>query len=313
MLPEMFSCIFRNSRTVMACCLLSLGPLVTSATEVEEAASQISDRDKFKSAVRELRTGVGPRYQSLRQQLDHYPLAVYLDALVIEGNLHYGKPEDVKAFLQTAGRSPIAIRTLRSFVRHKIEDRRWGDVVEVTEGLTLSTELTCHRAHALLMTRETADATPLLNRVWTVGKSQIKACDPAFKTWYRKSGPSDDVVWSRALKAADARNSTLLRYLKRFASAELRPSLDDLGEIYRRPDRVTRKTRGSLLRQRDIAHIGVKRLAKVNPKRALDAMQALSKRFEFDATQQTMISSLIVRHSLFAKSAAPVDLSLIHI
>ena len=25
-------------------------------------------------------------------------------------------------------------------------------VVEVTEGLTLSTELTCHRAHALLMT-----------------------------------------------------------------------------------------------------------------------------------------------------------------
>ena len=205
----------------MAYCLLSLGPLVTSATEVEEAASQISDRDKFKSAVRELRTGVGPRYQSLRQQLDHYPLAVYLDALVIEGNLHYGKPEDVKAFLQTAGRSPIAIRTLRSFVRHKIEDRRWDDVVEVTEGLTLSTELTCHRAHALLMTRETADATPLLNRVWTVGKSQIKACDPAFKTWYRKSGPSDDVVWSRALKAADARNSTLLRYLKRFASAEL--------------------------------------------------------------------------------------------
>ena len=291
----------------MASCLLSLGPLVTSATEVEEAASQISDRDKFKSAVRELRTGVGPRYQSLRQQLDHYPLAVYLDALVIEGNLHYGKPEDVKAFLQTAGRSPIAIRTLRSFVRHKIEDRRWGDVVEVTEGLTLSTELTCHRAHALLMTSETADATPLLNRVWTVGKSQIKACDPAFKTWYRKSGPSDDVVWSRALKAADARNSTLLRYLKRFASAELRPSLDDLGEIYRRPDRVTRKTRGSLLRQRDIAHMGVKRLAKVNPKRALDAMQALSKRFEFDATQQTMITSLIVRHSLFAKSAAPVD------
>ena len=126
----------------------------------------------------------------------------------------------------------------------------------------MSTELTCHRAHALLMTGETADATPLLNRVWTVGKSQIKACDPAFKTWYRKSGPSDDVVWNRALKAADARNSTLLRYLKRFASAELKPSLDDLGEIYRRPDRVTRKTRGSLLRQRDIAQMGVKRLAR---------------------------------------------------
>ena len=129
MLPEMFSCIFRNSRTVIACCLLSLGPLVASATAVEDAANQVSDRDKFKSAVRELRTGVGPRYQSLRQELNHYPLAVYLDALVIEGNLHYGKPEDVKVFLRTAGRSPIAVRTLRSFVRHKIQDRRWRAVV----------------------------------------------------------------------------------------------------------------------------------------------------------------------------------------
>ena len=305
MLPEMFSCIFRNSRTVLVCCLLSLGPLVAAATESEEAPSQISDRDKFKLAVKELRTGAGPRYQSLRRALDHYPLAVYLDALVIEGNLHYGKPENVTAFLQAAGKSPIAMRTLRSFVRHKMEDRRWGAVVEVTEGLTLSTELICHRAHALLMRGETAEATPLLNRVWTVGKSQIKACDPAFKTWYRKSGPSDDVVWSRALKAADARNSILLRYLNRFASAELKPSLDDLGEIYRRPDRVTRKSRGSLSHQRDIAHMGVKRLAKVNPKRALDAMQALSKRFEFDAAQQTVMNGLIVRHSLFAKSAAP--------
>jgi soluble lytic murein transglycosylase len=305
MLPKMFSCIFRNSRTVLVCCLLSLGPLVAAATESEEAPSQISDRDKFKLAVKELRTGAGPRYQSLRRALDHYPLALYLDALVIEGNLHYGKPENVTAFLQAAGKSPIAMRTLRSFVRHKMEDRRWGAVVEVTEGLTLSTELICHRAHALLMRGETAEATPLLNRVWTVGKSQIKACDPAFKTWYRKSGPSDDVVWSRALKAADARNSTLLRYLNRFASAELKPSLDDLGEIYRRPDRVTRKSRGSLTHQRDIAHMGVKRLAKVNPKRALDAMQALSKRFEFDAAQQTLMNGLIVRHSLFAKSAAP--------
>ena len=98
MLPEMFSCIFRNSRTVMACCLLSLGPLVASATEVEEAASQASDRDKFKSAVRELRTGVGPRYQSLRQELDDYPLAIYLDALVIEGTCITASPRALKHF-----------------------------------------------------------------------------------------------------------------------------------------------------------------------------------------------------------------------
>ena len=307
MLTLMFSCIFRNSRTVLVCCLLSLGPLVASATEDEAEAGLISDREKFSLAVRELRSGAGPRYQNLRRELAEYPLAIYLDALVIEGNLHYGKPEDVQVFLQSASSSPIAMRTLRSFVRHKIGDRRWSAVIEVTEGLGLSTELTCHRAHALLMMGDLSRATPLLNTVWSVGKSQTKYCDPAFKTWYRKSGPSDEIVWNRALKAADARNSTLLRYLNRFASADLRQSLDDLGEIYRRPDRVTEKTRGSVTRQRDIAYMGVKRLAKVNPKRALDAMHTLEKRFTFDESQRTTMQSLIVRHSLFAKSAAPED------
>ena len=96
----------------MACCLLSLGPLVASATEVEEAASQVSDRDKFKSAVRELRTGVGPRYQSLRKELDDYPLAVYLDALVIEGTCITASLRTLKHFCrQQAGPQLLFGRT----------------------------------------------------------------------------------------------------------------------------------------------------------------------------------------------------------
>ena len=38
----------------------------------------------------------------------------------------------------------------------------------------------------------------------------------------------DDLVWSRALKAFDARNPHLIRYVKRFASNALRPLLDEL-------------------------------------------------------------------------------------
>ena len=110
MLPEMFSCIFRNSRTVMAYCLLSLGPLVASATEVEES-SEVSDRDKFKSAVRELRTGVGPRLSEFAQELDDYPLAVYLDALVIEGTC-----------------ITASLRTLKHFCRQQAGPNCYSDV-----------------------------------------------------------------------------------------------------------------------------------------------------------------------------------------
>ena len=305
MLAGMFSCISRNSRTVRASCLLSLGALSCSLASAEVDIDRAADRLKFEQAVTELRSGAGPRYKRLRAELNDYPLALYLDALVIEGDLHHTKPDVIKAFLGRAVDSPVALRTLRSFVRHKVKDRHWKTVVDVTQHVGLSTELRCHRAHALLMTQQIEEATTLLTGLWSVGKSQIKACDPVFKAWYRHSGPSDDVVWQRALRAADARNTTLLRYLRKFASATLLVSLQDLGEIYTRPDRVTQKTRGSTLRQRDIAVMGVTRLARINPGRALAAKEALASRFEFTAEQTTQMHSLITRHSLFAQSAAP--------
>ena len=314
MLTPMFNVVPTNSRIVRSACLLAL--LVSSFLSLSAIAESVpktvdgtfeNSRQKFQLAVKELRTGAGPRYQLLRQELAEYPLVMYLDALVIEGNLHYATADEMKTFMASAGDSPLAMRTLRSFVRHKVEDRRWQTIIEVTERSDLSTELSCHRAHALLNKRRASDAIPLLNEAWSVGKSQIKACDPAFKRWFKHSGPTDEVVWVRALKAADARNSYLLRYLQRFASKDLKRSLADLAEIYRRPDRVTQKVRGRAVHQRDIAYVGVKRLARVNPGKAYNALQQLITRFDFETDQLSEMHGLIVRHSLFAKSAAPAQ------
>ncbi|EHQ57157.1 soluble lytic murein transglycosylase-like protein [gamma proteobacterium HIMB55] len=314
MLTPMFNVVPTNSRIVRSACLLALlcGKLLSLSAIAESAAETVDEtvehsRQKFQLAVKELRSGAGPRYQLLRQELADYPLAMYLDALVIEGNLHYATADEMKTFMASAGDSPLAMRTLRSFVRHKVEDRRWQTIIEVTDRSDLSTELSCHRAHALLNRRRASSAIPLLNSAWSVGKSQIKACDPAFKTWFKHSGPTDDVVWERALKAADARNSYLLRYLQRFASRDLKRSLADLAEIYRRPDRVTQKVRGRAVHQRDIAYVGVKRLARVNPGKAYNALQELKTRFDFETGQLSEMQGLIVRHSLFAKSAAPAQ------
>lgn len=314
MLTPMFNVVSTNSRIVRSACLLALlfGSFFSLSAVAESGPESVNgmfenSRRKFQLAVKELRSGAGPRYQSLRQELADYPLAIYLDALVIEGNLHYATADEMRAFMASTGDSPLAMRTLRNFVRHKVEDRRWQTIIEVTERSDLSIELSCHRAHALLNRRRASSAIPLLNNAWSVGKSQIKACDPAFKAWFKHSGPTDDVVWERALKAADARNSYLLRYLQRFASKDLKRSLADLAEIYRRPDRVTQKVRGRAVHQRDIAYVGVKRLARVNPGKAYNALQELTTRFDFEAGQLSEMHGLIVRHSLFAKSAAPVQ------
>lgn len=309
MLAGMFNYFPRNSRTVFTACLasalyfLSSAPILSAADTDEGRVA----RQNFQVAVKELRTGAGPRYEALRQDLEDYPLAIYLDAMVIEANLHYEPAISVLNFMRRANDSPLALRTLRSFVRHKVADRRWDIVIAVTEDQALTTELMCHRAHALLMKRDMPRALPLLKQVWIVGESQIKSCDPAFKAWFSATGPSDEIVWARALKAADARNSSLLRYLQRFSSEELKKSLEDLAVVFRRPNRVMQKTRGSESRQRDIAYIGVKRLARVNPGKAFDALGILKRRFTFSSAQEVEMQSLIVRHSLFAKSTAPRD------
>ena len=151
MLTSMFNVVPTNSRTVRSACLLALmcsslfglSAVAESVPEPIEGTLENS-RQKFQLAVKELRSGAGPRYQSLRQELADYPLVMYLDALVIEGNLHYATADAMQAFMASAGDSPLAMRTLRSFVRHKVEDRRWQTIIEVTERSDLSTELSCH-------------------------------------------------------------------------------------------------------------------------------------------------------------------------
>jgi len=85
MLTLMFCVTPLNSRTVLRACLLTVLSFLgfDSRLAVASSVSEPSvQRQKFELAVKELRTGVGPRYQSLRDELSNYALAIYLDALV---------------------------------------------------------------------------------------------------------------------------------------------------------------------------------------------------------------------------------------
>lgn len=299
----------KYSVTVSLACLVSAltVPSVCAETGSVEASLWADERAWYRDAVKELRTGVGPRYLALRAKLDHYPLAIYLDALRFEGDLHDTPPEKISELLDRADGSPVVERLLKRFVRHKVKDRRWDAVLAVTEREDLDTELACHRAHALLKSKRLIEANELIVPLWTVGRSQIKACDAMFSDWFKVSGPSDSDVWKRANNAADARNAGLMRYIKRFASSELQPVLTNFYSVYLNPERVTRSLKGSHKQRADIATMGVIRLARVNPRRALAAMESLEADLEFSSTQRRQMVSMIVRHSLFAQSAAPEE------
>ncbi len=265
-----------------------------------------SERVLYQSAKSELSTGAGQRYSEMRAKLAHYPLRIDLDFAVNIGQLHHMKASEAREFLSQARGTPLASRFLVAYLRHKAQDGRWKSFLGAIDTPPEMPELQCYYYRALLATGDAEPAFKGASKLWNVGYSQDNACDPLFSAWMAQGGPDDDLIWSRALNAFDAKNGHLIRYVKRFASSELQLDLDELAVVYRRPSRVEGDHHSHRPRHGDILMAGVARLAQLNPRRAYHALLALTDDHSLSDAQVATAKSDIVRHSLFAKrSPAP--------
>jgi soluble lytic murein transglycosylase len=271
------------------------------------AADLNQQREWFTQAWAELRTGAGPRYQILRKQLAYYPLAVYLDFEINMTRLHQLKPDAALRFLAELDDTPLKSRFLSAYLHHKGNDRHWREFLPLIDRLPDEVELQCYYYRALRDTGRLKEAWQGAARLWNIGESQVETCDPLFERWLAAEGPDDALVWSRALKAFDARNPHLIRYVKRFASPSLKPLLDELYAVYREPRRLLGDRHTTDASHAQLMTIGLLRLARVNPQRALNGFNEAQQTQPFTHQQVQRIERTVLRHSLFAQSAASPD------
>ena len=266
------------------------------------------ERALYQRAAAELDSGAGNRYQGMRDALTDYPLEVDLDFSMKLGQLHDMTAEEASLFMASAKGTPLASRFLVAYLRHKAQDRRWQPFLDVLDAAPAMPELQCYYYRAKLATGHREVAFQGAERLWDVGFSQDDACDPLFDRWIASRGPSDDVIWSRALKAFDAKNGHLIRYVKRFASVPLQRDLDELAAVYRRPSRVEGDHHQKSPRHADILVAGVVRLAQLSPARAYQTFLSLRDDAAFTEVHLRAVKAAIVRHSLFAeRSPAPPE------
>lgn len=270
-----------------------------------EAADESSQRHAFERAYDELRTGVGPSYRALRSGLNDYPLAIYLDYEVLRERLHDVTASEARDFLARASGSPLHNRFLAAYLEHKGRDRQWGALLAVMAEPPHDQRLQCYYYRAQRATGNEALAWQGAAALWNVGKSQDEACDPLFERWIATEGPDEALVWSRALKAFDARSPHLIRYLKRFASPSLKALLDELMVVYRRPDRLVKDAHEPGILHAQLMTVGIRRLARVNPEKARQALMNAMDVQPFNDLELEAMEVLIARHSLFAQSSAP--------
>jgi soluble lytic murein transglycosylase len=282
-----------------------------SAPKISETPSKTSEkyskqRVLYEQALTELRTGIGPRYRAIRAQLADYTLVQYLDYEALIGQLHDMKPHEAKAFLAEADETPLHDRFRHAYLLHKGRDRHWKSFLSVTEGAPRDVELQCYYYRAQRTVGDVDEAWLGAARLWNVGKSQDDACDILFERWIVEGpGPDDALVWSRALKAFDAKTPHLIRYLKRFASPQLSLLLEEMNAVYRRPDLLVNRRHAADVYHAQLLTVGIRRLARVNPGQAKVALENTRGIQPYSDLQLEAMESLIIRHSLFAQSAAP--------
>ncbi len=283
--------------------LLSLGftPVHAFAQDDPLAVAR-ADYSAAQAAFRQGRTG---DFQALRNRLDDYPLAIYLDYNQLARRPGDVSPQAALAFIERSADTPLALRFLGNWLRQAGRERRWADFLAVQEDEPNSIDLKCYYFRARLATGEPGSAWEGASELWVHGESRPKECDPLFDAWMKTGAVNDELVWARLLATFDARQGSLMQYVARKGSATLKPWAERLLAVYSQPAKMRRvQLPANSSYSADIAAHGVAYLARYNPAQALDYWQRYQAELTFSEAQQRYAESAIARRSLFAETEA---------
>ena len=118
--------------------------VTASADWLQSPEAWVTERILYQKAVAELDSGAGNRYLEIRDALGSYPLRVDLDFAVRLGQLHDMTAEQALTFIQDAAGTPLASRFLVAYLRHKAQDRRWREFLDVLDAVPVMPELQCY-------------------------------------------------------------------------------------------------------------------------------------------------------------------------
>jgi soluble lytic murein transglycosylase len=282
--------------------LLLVQSLSIPAWALSSADDLADQRDSYSKAIKAVRKGDWREFDDQRSTLDAYPLAIYLDYNKLRAQSLRMSPKEAKGFIDYSQGMPLQNRFLAAYLSRAGKDRRWKDFLQVMPSEPNDVTLKCYFFRAKLSEGDKVAAWEGAERLWVYGESRPKPCDPLFSAWLKAGELSDPVVWARLLAAFESRKKSLLAYVARKGSAELKPWSDKLQAVYASPDRMRKQSLpASSPYSPDIASLGVAYLARYNPKKALQYWQHYQTQLSFDVEQAHRAEYAIALRSLYNK------------
>lgn len=229
-----------------------------------------AERQRFLDARKALQQNRDADANSLMEGLEHYPLYPYLSYYQLSRKLGTLPYPEVDAFLDQHGATYLGDRLQRQWLSLLAARKRWHEYQSYFDPARADTAQTCTWLLARLNTGEEA-ALAEVEPLWNVGRSQPKVCDPLFKQWQASTHYTPALAWSRAVKAIDARNRSLARFIGKHAPEPAKTDIERLVWLDRYPSdiRHIRQYSGKDARSQTIVMHAIARLARSDAKQAL--------------------------------------------
>ncbi|MGH8352111.1 MAG: transglycosylase SLT domain-containing protein [Pseudomonas sp.] len=268
-------------------CLFFSAVLVDTA----QAASLAQQRQYYDEAKRALAKGDSAPYKRYAHALRDYPLEPHLAYDELTARLKWASNDEIEKFLAEHGDLPQAGWMKLRWLRWLAERGDWQPFINHYDPKLNFTELDCLYGQYQLGHGLTAEGNATAERLWLVGKSQPEACDRLFERWAAAGQLSEEKRWKRAKLAAEARNyglaSALVKKLPGLASqGKLLLEVAQKPQLLNQSERFVPADRSMA----DVVGLGLRRLARQDPEKALGLLEVYAKRLPFSAEEKVAIA-----------------------
>ena len=275
----------------------------------------VPEHHYFLEAEKRLAKGDLSALSQYSRLLRDHPLLPYLQARHLQTRLRSVDSREIVAFLNEHPDTPYGERLRNAwlgqlakrqqwklFAAHYQEPRQYG-----------IRKFTCLAASSLIHTREYTLASEAVRALWLVAYSQPEECDAPF-AWGLKRGVIDQkIVWDRLVLIKRRGSARLAQQL----SGNLVPSnriwFQRLKEAYRHPEKVLAslgQTCQSPVFNGGVLAAAMGRLAKSDPKMAVDAWQKMERTRCRDRHQAGMALGFGLSRQLYSQEAYQVFASI---
>lgn len=192
-------------------------------------------RQDFLRAEKLLQQGNDDAFLELSRILTSYPLYPYLQYQWLKNNLH--QSDKVQFFLSRYKESRYAGLLRDKWLAYLAEHEHWHEFIRQYEvGGDIALE--CQYYWGIYTTGNKQQALNEAKRLWAVGDSLPKACDPLFLELTMSRYFTRELVWRRFELALKKDNVALAEYVRRFFDRIDRNNADVWLQIHKKPSLI---------------------------------------------------------------------------